>query len=657
MKKTAAFLLIVMLMPQLMPMLSGFAEADEAKTPSQVAESVQTPAPTDEAEETAAPEVPTESAPPTETAVPSTNRPTQDPSALSEEEKTALEALLKTIQTDSFKNNTLNLRSVLPDDNFLWETLEEGHMNYRCGIPRNTSMKYYYKKDTYAPSGYRSSDTEMYRMLLTKLGEISLQKTTRKPSTDSDQNRIYSEFGLNFFTNHDVGESYLTVSLWFEDDIVTIGYELKDLSGKTIVHVADQTYIPNNIKTFKNYLTAFPSWKDIESFGQKKVQYDQYDPEKKVIHQPKGKGSFLNAWVSDRLSFNVTLDATYENTVLEDIAGANGPLQVTVEYLRLLETSFGREHYYGLTIATVKGSRGEMQFFNALGDNYNYTTGKPYVYVFDVKDRKYDGTFCTDISSVLGRAAHSVRIDRTDDRVTLTYKPSEYSPWLGTVTPSTLTGQNMKYEVFQTDSRYVEKIQSDGTVKTPLPTIDPEHYVTELRAEYDTHTADFFIDLAGHCKANTAAVRAPEWLKEIGGEESATVDFINICHTENGVYDPDSVDSPMFHITGEKGDKWFFISSGQVGQLPDGLGIVPLDNKTIYLSFHSCLSFNGTTIVRNSLEYDVLNTYFVFTNDDKTELDYILLEFGAGSRVKIPQKEISYLGDCNKTYEKWKMGA
>ena len=147
MKKTAAFLLIVMLMPQLMPMLSGFAEADEAKTPSQVAESVQTPAPTDEAEETAAPEVPTENAPPTETAVPSTNRPTQDPSALSEEEKTALEALLKTIQTDSFKNNTLTLRSVLPDDDFLWETLEEGHMNYRCGIPRNTSMKYYYKKD------------------------------------------------------------------------------------------------------------------------------------------------------------------------------------------------------------------------------------------------------------------------------------------------------------------------------------------------------------------------------------------------------------------------------------------------------------------------------------------------------------------------------
>lgn len=196
-----------MLMPQLMPMLSGFAEADEAKTPSKVAESVQTPAPTDEAEETATPEAPTESASPTETAAPSTNRPTQDPSALSEEEKTALEALLKTIQTDSFKNNTLTLRSVLPDDDFLWETLEEGHMNYRCGIPRNTSMKYYYKKDTYAPSGYRSSDTEMYRMLLTKLGEIPLQKTTRKPSTDSDQNRIYSEFGLNFFTNHDVGES------------------------------------------------------------------------------------------------------------------------------------------------------------------------------------------------------------------------------------------------------------------------------------------------------------------------------------------------------------------------------------------------------------------------------------------------------------------
>ncbi len=78
---------------------------------------------------------------------------------------------------------------------------------------------------------------------------------------------------------------------------------------------------------------------------------------KKVIHQPKGKGSFLNAWVSDRLSFNVTLDATYESTVLEDIAGANGPLQVTIEYLRLLEVSSGREHYYGLTIATVKGSR------------------------------------------------------------------------------------------------------------------------------------------------------------------------------------------------------------------------------------------------------------------------------------------------------------
>lgn len=294
-----------------------------------------------------------------------------------------------------------------------------------------------------------------------------------------------------------------------------------------------------------------------------------------------------------------------------------------------------------------------MQFFNTLGDNYNYTTGKPCIYGFDVKDRKYDGTFCTDISSVLGRAAHSVRIDRTDDSVTLTYKPSEYDPWLGTVTPSTLTGQNMKYEVFHTDSRYVEKVQSDGTVKTPLPTIDPEHYVTELRAEYDTHTADFFIDLAGHCKANTAAVRAPEWLKEIGGEQSATVDFINICHVENGVYDPDSIDSPMFHITGEKGDKWFFISSSQVGQFPEG---VPLDNKTIYLNFKSCLSFNGTIIVRNTLEYNVLNAYFVFTNDDKTELDYILLEFGAGSRVKIPQKEISYLGDCNKTYEKWKKG-
>ncbi len=659
MKKTAAFLLIVMLMTQLMPMLSGFAETGEAETSSQVVESVQTPAPTDEAEETAAPEAPTESAPPTETAAPT--KPT-------EAENAAFDAFLNTIPKDIFERDTLTLRDLIPDDDFLWKYFNLGEEKYHPLTESgrdNRNGGYYnakYPREERPSSEnenskirYSTVDKEYFWRFMQNVNRFELKKSNKK--IDNPMSKSPLELFVRFCTNPDeiTKGGFMYLSLDYHDGLLYIHYAVQNSRGEALLGASGVVYAVNNTEAFnaallKEYIDRYTESR--KKYSTKTVVYDNYNPTEGTIqHYPSGKGGRLSprqnkATLIDRISFTVTLDDTYADTLLRELAGDGDTLRISVDNIFV-------GNY--LLLLTISGNGGTKQLYKVIRE-FNYSMVFADHQIFFLSEWYENGEFFFQ-----DRPYHS-RVDQIFINCRLKSCKVGYKrvgAHLENALPTTLNGTDIQYELINDRGKdssllALDKDKADyATTATPQPTQDPKRDKTELRAEYDTHTADFFIDLAGHCKANTAAVRAPEWLKEIGGEESATVDFINICHTENGVYDPDSVDSPMFHITGEKGDKWFFITSSQIGQFPEG---VPLDNKTIYIKFMSCLSFNGTTIVRNMLEYDVLNTYFVFTNDDKTELDYILLEFGAGSRVKIPQKEISYLGDCNKTYEKWKKG-
>lgn len=168
-----------------------------------------------------------------------------------------------------------------------------------------------------------------------------------------------------------------------------------------------------------------------------------------------------------------------------------------------------------------------------------------------------------------------------------------------------------------------------------------------------THTEDFYIDLATKFDINTSSVSTPDWVKEIEADESAEVTFINIASTVNGKY---YIDNPAVKIKGADGEKWFWLSSAEYGRLAGDLSSGLTDDRTILLRMHSCLSFDGFTVIRNMEEYDSLSIRFVFTDDNKRELDYMEIDFGGQRVVKTPAGEINYVGDCKAVYEKWMKG-
>lgn len=182
---------------------------------------------------------------------------------------------------------------------------------------------------------------------------------------------------------------------------------------------------------------------------------------------------------------------------------------------------------------------------------------------------------------------------------------------------------------------------------------DPTRYKIELRHEYDTHTEDFYIDLATKFNINTSAIGTPDWVKEIEADENAEVTFINIASTVNGKY---HIDNPAVKIKGAEGEKWFWLSSAEYGRLAGDLSSDLTDDRTILLRMRSCLSFDGFTVIRNMEEYDSLSLRFVFTDDDKRELDYMEIDFGGQRVVKTPAEQIDYVGDCKAVYEKWMKG-
>ena len=182
---------------------------------------------------------------------------------------------------------------------------------------------------------------------------------------------------------------------------------------------------------------------------------------------------------------------------------------------------------------------------------------------------------------------------------------------------------------------------------------DPTRYKIELRHEYDTHTEDFYIDLATKFNINTSVISTPDWVKHIEADENAEVTFINIASTVNGKY---HIDNPAVKIKGADGEKWFWLSSAEYGRLAGDLSSGLTDDRTILLRMRSCLSFDGFTVIRNMEEYDSLSLRFVFTNDDKRELDYMEIDFGGQRVVKTPAEEINYVGDCKAVYEKWMKG-
>lgn len=467
------------------------------------------------------------------------------------------------------------------------------------------------------------------------LSKFKLIKTTDAAPDDIYQ---FVQLNLNLQYGPSFKDSY-DVRLSMQNDILTLQYEYN--------------YRAEDPEGLFEYLSTaqFRPW-DMDT----KVIYADYNPKAGTI-QKRASDEPEKYRLIDQMTFDLAIDESYYETELEEITGGTGNVHCTL-------THFWRGYHF--FILTLEGSAETREYF-FVDYHWQFEQVRDPCFVFNRKNQVVDSQLVS-LPSKIGTAQQNIRLypekgNNSVKNVRLEYESAgcrkiSYSDKnLQVPPPNPVRAENFEYGVvdaLETDQTLYDYLFNEKPkVTAATEQQDPTRYKIELRHEYDTHKEDFYIDLATKFNINTSAISTPGWVKEIEADESAEVTFINIASTVNGKY---YIDNPAVKIKGADGEKWFWLSSAQFGRAEGELSSELTDNKTILLRMHSVLSFDGFTVIRNMEEYDSLSLRFVFTNDDKRELDYMEIDFNGQRIIKTPAEDINYVGDCKAVYEKWVKG-
>ncbi|MBD8947628.1 MAG: hypothetical protein EGR97_09940 [Clostridiales bacterium] len=590
MKKTAWILAVIMSLSLMLP-ATGWAETDAPTTQPQG-------------------ETTSEEAPPTEQEFQATETPAGGPEAMQHVYEQEELVITDTIPEEAWE---------LDVNNFVLDAFSRSVSSQWLSSARKPRI-----------------EKEVIKDFFNGLDKFKLTKTT-----DAAPEDIYQFAQLNLsLQNSSSSKNGYHVLLSMQNDILTFNHEYnfraEDPEG-LFEHLGRSQFLPRNANTTE-------------------VIYTNYNPKAGTI-QKRASDEPEKYRLIDRLTFDLAIDESYYETELEEITGGIGNVHGTL-------THFWRGYHF--FILTLEGSAETREYFY-VDHRWQFESSHDPCFVFNRRDQVVDSQLVR-LPSKIGTAQQNIRLypDRENNslkNVRLEYESAgcreiRYSSKVLQVPPpNPVQAENFEYELIdalETDQTLYDYLFHEKPEITSTPEKqDPTRYKIELRHEYDTHTEDFYIDLATKFNINTSVISTPDWVKEIEADENAEVTFINIASTVNGKY---HIDNPAVKIKGADGEKWFWLSSAEYGRLAGDLSSGLTDDRTILLRMRSCLSFDGFTVIRNMEEYDSLSLRFVFTNDDKRELDYMEIDFGGQRVVKTPAEEINYVGDCKAVYEKWMKG-
>lgn len=535
-----------------------------------------------------------------------------------------------------FEQDELIMKDLIPEDVWKWE-LKTFSLD---AFSRNVSAQCVSSAKNPIED---QMDKEVVREFWEGLSQFRFMKTTDPAPKDvrqyADVNLSLSNFKNEGFSDH------FSVDFILQDDIITFEREY--------------SYRVNDSEGLFQYLSThlfYPSQGEKEP---KVASY--YDPAAGTIRDYDDSEAQKYRLI-DRMTFDINIDNSYYDTEFEEITGGSGIVHCTLTHF------FKGRHYF---ILTLEGSAETREYF-LIESGGQFDIQRNPCFEFFCMNRVADGKMVQTYShdglprfKIFGDAKDgsikNVRIEYESNGCREIKKSQKDGKQITiqVTPPNPVQAENFEYKLLDEEALPDETAYAylfndvPPSSGTPEPTQDPTRYKIELRKEYDTHTEDFYIDLATRYRIDTSVIGTPDWVKEIGADESAEVTFINIVTTENGKY---HLDNPTIKIKGKDGEKWFWLSAAQTGRVEGDLSSEVDDDRTIWMRLNSCLSFDGFTVIRNMQEYDSISLRFVFTSDEKKELDYMEIDFGGNRVVKTPAEQINYVGDCNAVYEKWMKG-
>ncbi len=449
------------------------------------------------------------------------------------------------------------------------------------------------------------------------LSRFTLTKTTEDVYPETFYRHAKLSFGIEFYNPDSVFLDAFVLKLYMRNDVVRIRRYNEE----------DVYYTVDDPDGFFAYLR--------EAFPEKPRGPVRPSTAPDYLNQPyyiPGQEEENGIPVVDKMEFDVTVDDSYYDTVIEEIADPGDTIH-----------------------CTVLQARGGYYFFYLILEGPKKT--QKYYFKESSFDRQRDPRFTFGNIEIFGKATggdiKNVELrfrSRGTDTIIHESGSKVYDLYLEK--PNPLPAKNFEYEAYVDTSMTMYRYLFNEVPKVTEPeeVQDPTRYKIDLRADYGDNKWDFDINLATKFGIDTSGFKAPDWAKKIGADESAEVTFLNIASYANGKY---HLDNPAINIKGDKGDTWFWLNSAELR--PDNSFVTPNlnDKKTVLLRFGSCISFNGFTVIRNTVEYETLSVRFVFTDDEKTELDYIEIDFGGSKIVKTDAKDIDYIGDSKAVYEHW----
>lgn len=374
-----------------------------------------------------------------------------------------------------------------------------------------------------------------------------------------------------------------------------------------------------------------------------KEYYDPQTPEY-VWTIEKGENSYNKIYESfsrevvepyvllDSVDFTFKVPAEIENPILEEIANPGETVKGRFENYD--PTTIGYQYNYHIILSGSKGTvelcRTERVSLDGSAELYSYNHPIGFGNYYRIEN---------------GKAVHYHIGKGGETYLKLIFADGKIQE----VLLDDIVCQNLVHNTYSDSSylsdRYVEKTEEDKealikeqqeNAKDTVPQ-DPERYVTTYKGtRADGRKVDYKIPYVAEIPVEFTGNSMPSWYKALGG--NVKVILIGMDYTIDGVsYQKNT----MVKFDGNKGEQWFKIDSTKWNKKEN--------TASVKNTYNSLISFDGTTCIRNTVEYDTISLDAYFEGADY-ELESVFVKIG-GKTIEVSADNIKFIGGGKATYE------
>lgn len=347
----------------------------------------------------------------------------------------------------------------------------------------------------------------------------------------------------------------------------------------------------------------------------------------------------------EKMEFDIKNNTSYfpgYDTVYNEVANSDEEIHCTVEQY------FLKKMYY---VLTLEGSKGKKQFVCEISKLGSMSTmdSNPLKFYADyvVQDNKF-----VLLKNVRGLRKEFINVDcrvgwDKQPIVSIKLGPA-YSGMTTVRTPSLISGYNFKYEYFWDSKQlggvnnlyYAFGLRSAEEYKDLLrnmqvneglvpPPQNPEAYVAYHKSSGITYTINYIAEIP----LNITGSSASAWLNGLGSDVKAyLVSFKRI------VEGTPWWDYTMIKFEGTQGSIWFEDSETIFSDEANEEGNLLISN-----SYNSLISFDGVKLVKNTVNFETINTGLVFSPEGDKELKEITIIIDS-KEYSVSAEDIKYIG-------------